>query len=108
MVTFEESKKYWQEMEITNLHTQKSYKGYFSDMRVEKESVPDGWYLYDFRHGDDMGDLCTLEHSVLVNHGGSFLSETPVLPEDECWELLDLEETNCETADADYSFGWSE
>ena len=44
----------------------------FSDVRIEKESVPDGWFRYDIRH-DDSGEPVTLEANVRVNHFGSLL-----------------------------------
>lgn len=45
--------------------------------RVDKNTVPDGWYAYDIRHGDE-GDFCTLEKRVFVNHAGTFLCQQPV------------------------------
>jgi hypothetical protein len=51
--------------------------GYFTNFRVDRSSVPEGWYAYDIRHGDS-GELCTIEKCVLVNHAGTFLTKTPV------------------------------
>ncbi len=51
--------------------------GYFTNLRVDRGSVPEGWYAYDIRHGDS-GALCTIEEHVLVNHAGTFLTKKPV------------------------------
>ena len=51
--------------------------GYFTNCRVDRLSVPEGWFAYDFRHGDS-GELRTLEPFVLVNHGGTFLTQQEV------------------------------
>ena len=51
--------------------------GYFTTCRVDRDTIPEGWFAYDFRHGDS-GNLCTLEPFVLVNHGGTFLTQQKV------------------------------
>lgn len=52
-------------------------KGYFTNMRVDKRTLPDGWYSYDIRYGDS-GNFCTIEAQVCVNHAGTFLTQTPL------------------------------
>lgn len=52
-------------------------RGYFTNMRVDRKTVPDDWYAYDIRHGDS-GSFYTIEPYVLVNHAGTFLSQTEV------------------------------
>ncbi len=48
-------------------------EGYFTNCRVNQNTVPEGWYAYDIRHGDS-GNLCTVEPMVFVNHAGTFLT----------------------------------
>ena len=46
----------------------------FTKARIDRSTVPDGWYCYDFRGSDDdPGELCYIEKSVMVNHAGSVL-----------------------------------
>lgn len=47
----------------------------FTNGRIDRATVPDGWYAYDFRGtDDDPGELCYLEErTVVVNHAGTVL-----------------------------------
>lgn len=46
----------------------------FTNARIDRSTVPDGWYCYDFRGSDDdPGELCFIEENVVVNHAGSVL-----------------------------------
>ena len=46
----------------------------FTNARIDRSTVPEGWYCYDFRGSDDdPGELCYIEKSVMVNHAGSVL-----------------------------------
>ena len=43
----------------------------FTNGRIDRPTVPKGWYCNDFRGSDDdPGELCYIEESVAVNHGG--------------------------------------
>lgn len=45
----------------------------FTNGRIGRSTVPEGWYCYDFRGSDDdPGELCYIEESVAVNHAGRF------------------------------------
>ncbi len=47
----------------------------FSNFRIDRSTVPDGWYCYDIRGSeDDPGRPWTLERKVVVNHAGTILS----------------------------------
>lgn len=47
----------------------------FGDFRIDRSTVPDGWYCYDIRGSDyDPGRPATLELKVIVNHAGTILS----------------------------------
>ena len=51
----------------------------FSDGRIDRETVPDGWYCYDLRGSDnDPGEPATVEPYVSFNHAGSVLLPTPI------------------------------
>lgn len=43
--------------------------GLFTNSRIDRETVPAGWYCYDLRGSDDdPGDPTTVEEQVTVNH----------------------------------------
>ena len=47
----------------------------FTNARVDKATVPEGWHRYNIRGSDyDPGSFGTLEHEVAVNHAGTILS----------------------------------
>ena len=46
----------------------------FTNGRIDRSAVPEGWNCYDFRGSDDdPGELRYIEESVVVNHAGSIL-----------------------------------
>ena len=46
----------------------------FTNGRIARDTVPQGWYCYDIRGSDDdPGELCYMEENVVVNHAGSVL-----------------------------------
>lgn len=58
-------------------------KGYFTELRVDKETVPEGMHCYELRHGDDDGFPVSVEESVRVNYFGAvILAEELELGED--------------------------
>lgn len=51
----------------------------FTNERIDRSSVPDGWHCYDLRGSDDdPGRPATLEDNVCVNHAGAILSPFPL------------------------------
>ena len=47
----------------------------FGNFRVDRKTVPEGWFCYDLRGSDeDPGMPATLEPFVAVNHAGTILS----------------------------------
>ena len=54
----------------------------FTNGRIDRSTVPRGWYCYDFRGSDDdPGELRYIEEHVTVNHAGAILmSEKLELP----------------------------
>ena len=47
--------------------------GYFTELRVDKETVPEGMHCYELRHGDNDGFPVSVEESVRVNYFGAVL-----------------------------------
>ena len=63
----------------------------FTNARIDRTTVPKGWYCYDFRGtGDDPGELRFIEESVVVNHSGSILMpeklELPASGQLDAWD----------------------
>lgn len=54
-------------------------KGYFTNLRVDKTTLPAGWYAYDIRTSDTGKLMCLEKDTVTVNHGGTFLTQNPVI-----------------------------
>jgi len=48
-------------------------KGYFTELRVDKETVPEGMHCYELRYGDDDGFPVSVEESVRVNYFGAVI-----------------------------------
>ena len=62
----------------------------FTDIRIERSSVPKGLYLYEVRSDDDgCGDPVQIAKGIMVNHLGSIITREPIrLPPD---GYLDIE-----------------
>lgn len=57
----------------------------FTNMRVDRDTVPQDLYVYDVRHDDDCtGEICEIKPSVMVNHWGSIICKEPI-EMDEFW-----------------------
>jgi hypothetical protein len=53
------------------------YDGRFTDMRVDRASIPNGFYAYDVRDECD-GDPCEIRSFILVNHMGTLITTVPI------------------------------
>ncbi len=53
------------------------YEGRFTDIRVNRSSLPRGLYAYDVRDECD-GDPCEVKSFVLVNHMGTLITAVPI------------------------------
>lgn len=71
MVSIDIRKKKMAEVEI------KGRIALFTELRIDKDTVPDGMYCYALRHGDDDGMPCTIERSVKVNYFGAVIVSVP-------------------------------
>lgn len=48
----------------------------FSCLRIDRNTIPEGLYLYEVRHADDdWGEPVEIAKGVLVNHFGTLLSK---------------------------------
>lgn len=57
-------------------------KGYFTDQRIKRDSIPDGWYFYEIRHADnDWCEPVEVSLGVLVNFMGTLITTKPILKE---------------------------
>ena len=62
----------WEEVEVLDK------KGLFACCRINKETVPEGYYVYDIRHDDDcQGDPVQIARWAMVNHWGTLLVKEP-------------------------------
>ena len=51
----------------------------FNDLRIRRDTVPEGLTLYEVRHSDeDWGEPCEVSHGILVNFYGSILTSDPI------------------------------
>lgn len=50
----------------------------FTNMRLDRNTVPDGLYCYDVRDSDNLdGSMAEIKPYVMVNHWGTILSREP-------------------------------
>lgn len=57
----------------------KDYKGFFSFIKADIETLPEGWYTYDLGEGDN-GAICELKNEYICdNYCGTFCTQT-ILP----------------------------
>lgn len=54
-------------------------EGLFTELRVDRSTVPEGWYMYEVRHDDNSwGDPVEIAKGILVNHFGTLLVKEPI------------------------------
>ena len=73
----------------------------FHDLRIDRNTVPKGVYLYEVRYDDEgLGDPVQIAKGIMVNHFGSIITREPIrLPSD---GYLDIDpEKDCEFCDGD-------
>lgn len=55
----------------------------FSNLRLDRSTVPNGLYMYEIRHDDDcQGDPVQVAKWIMVNFWGTILTDTPIELED--------------------------
>lgn len=79
--------------------------GLFTNLRVDRYSLPEGFYKYSIREGDD-DPFSTVEKDVWVNHMGDFIckKELDLNGQDE-YDLFDDYSFTDEAVDLDKFFG---
>jgi hypothetical protein len=76
----------------------KDYEGFFADIRVDKKTLPEGWYAYDLR--EEEGEICELKNGYIwANHYGTFCTQNMLPLEDKTSLYIDSD-----YQDFDYSF----
>ena len=60
-----------------------------TDMRIDRNAVPEGLYAYDIRESDDGDRLATIEPTVMVNHGGTILTRKEFITEKDGYVQID-------------------
>lgn len=51
----------------------------FTCLRIDRDTVPKGMYLYEVRHDDDQqGDPVQVANWIMVNHWGTLISNQPI------------------------------
>ena len=66
---------HWVAMEIFGI------EGLFSDLRIVRDSIPEGYYMYELRDNNDC-EVCQYKTSVMVNFMGTFISKKLLPPGD--------------------------
>ena len=83
-------------------------KGLYCDPKLDRSTMPNGWYAYDIRTDDDgcgiFVELC--KDYVIVNNGGTFFTQTRIPELDETGSyvefLIDEEDwANCHDDDSE-------
>lgn len=78
LTTYDEAMKSAQDFSVFEPNGTQ-HKGFWSDIRVDRKTLPEGWNAYDIRENDECDDdnwLGTIEENyVVVNHAGTFLTQ---------------------------------
>lgn len=62
----------WEKVEVLGK------EGLFADCRVDRDTVPEGYFMYEIRHDDDcQGDPVQIAKWVIVNFWGTLLVKEP-------------------------------
>lgn len=66
--------------------------GLFSEMRIDRKSVPEHLYFYEVRHCDeDWAEPCEIQRGILVNFFGTLITKEPLLQENEEYLIFENE-----------------
>ena len=65
------------------------YRGNFTSMRIDRKSLPFGYFAYDVRHDEETW-LSELKTCVLVNHFGTFITHTEISNAEEGRKILSV------------------
>lgn len=59
--------------EVIEIYGQRAY---FTSLRVDKKTIPDGLFRYEIR--EESGEPCQVSTSILVNHYGTIITHYPI------------------------------
>ena len=72
----------------------------FTCLRIDRASVPRGYYAYDVRHDDECrGDAVQLGRFVLVNHWGTLITRDEIKLHSNGFLNIEPEDLNYSTGD---------
>jgi hypothetical protein len=72
----------------------------FTPIRIDRSTVPQGYYLYEVRHDDDsQGDAVEIAINILANHWGSIIVRDEIKLSPEGNLLIDPMDINYGTGD---------
>jgi hypothetical protein len=72
----------------------------FTPIRIDRSTVPQGYYLYEVRHDDDsQGDAVEIAINILANHWGSIIMREEIKLSPEGNLLIDPMDINYGTGD---------
>lgn len=73
MARFDAKNVTWEKVEVLGK------EGLFTGLRVDKTTIPEGWYFYEVRHDDwCQGDPIEIALGVMVNHWGTLIMKEPL------------------------------
>lgn len=53
-------------------------EGLFTCLRIDRKTIPEGWYMYEVRHDDEcQGDPVEIALGIMVNHYGTLIVKEP-------------------------------
>ena len=84
MVRYDARKETYEEIEIFDT------RALFSAGRIQKDSLPEGFYCYEVRHDDECIRIpCELSSHILVNFWRTVISRVPLIKEKECRRYIE-------------------
>ena len=87
MVRYDARKETYEEIEIFDT------RALFSAGRIQKDSLPEGFYCYEVRHDDECIRIpCELSSHILVNFWRTVISRVPLIKEKECRRYIEDED----------------
>ena len=72
------SRVHYLEGDYEQLVINETIDGLFSSYRIDRNSLPKGFFLYEIRWDDSLSSLAEISPSVVVNHAGSFITSHPL------------------------------
>ena len=72
------SRVHYLEGDYEQLVINETIDGLFSSYRIDRNSLPKGFFLYEIRWDDSLSSLAEICPSVVVNHAGSFITKSPL------------------------------